>query len=171
MFPAAALLALLVFPPSGNINTQQSWREESSQQPHTPFQRKDVAAFPLVGSPSDEDDWSSLITVCRRASLSLPQNAGLGKKTKCAHQRRQMSENSNTSPQIPSIAAGVEPIHSVRQKWESNKDALDSGQVVMLIDSHFPGASRPIKTKQNRTEARRPAKITPNGRECRPVSR
>lgn len=91
VFPATALIALLVFPPSGNINTEQSWREaerlrymhvcrnlhitdhsqgKTSLSPDSP-----ALSMPGRRQTPDEDDWSSLITVCRRAVPSPLQNA------------------------------------------------------------------------------------------------
>lgn len=97
---ATALIALLVFPPAGNINTEQSWRQAqrlssgicTPTSPHTPFRRKDVAVFRLVGSASartpDEDDWSALITDCRaeRRLRRCKMQVWEKKETKSAHQ-------------------------------------------------------------------------------------
>lgn len=107
---ATALIALLVSPPSGNVNTEQSWRQAqrlssgicTPTSPHAAFRRNDVAVFRLVGSASapdaagtpDEDDWwSSLITVCRaERRLRRCKMQVLGKK------KEKPSPPVNTSP-------------------------------------------------------------------------
>lgn len=68
------------------------------------------------------------------------------------------------------------PTLQVRQKWETDKENLDSGQVVMLVDPQFPRASWPIgritETYPGKDGRIRSAKVIIQGREyVRPVSR
>lgn len=115
---ATALIALLVFPPSGNVDTEQSRRQAqrlgsgicTPTSPHAAFRRNDVAVFRLVGSASapdaagtpDEDDWwSSLITVCRAERRLRRCKMRVGeKKRKTKSARQHVGKNVSKPPKL-----------------------------------------------------------------------
>ncbi len=123
---------------------------------------------------ADLDPVTPNMLLMERPDSSLPQaiycaSDLLGKRKWC---HRQILADQFWSAFIRSYL----PKLQVRQKWKTDKENLDLGQVVMLVDPQFPWASWPIgritETYPGKDGKVRSAKVIIQGREyISPVSR